>query len=95
MSGTGANTQNAMRQRIREILDSDKSRGFSPEARQQMEDIVTGTWMTNAARFAGKFAPSGPVSGSLRPVRGMAIGRQPQWLLWLYQPPSQSILEPT
>ena len=63
VSGTGANTQNAMRQRIREILDSDKSRGFSPEARQQMEDIVTGTWLTNAARYAGKFAPSGPVSG--------------------------------
>ena len=27
-----------------------------------MEDIVMGTWMTNAARLAGKFAPSGPVS---------------------------------
>ena len=64
VSGTGANTQNAMRQRIREILDSDsKSRGFSPEARQQLEDIVTGTWLTNSARYAGKFAPSGPVSG--------------------------------
>lgn len=63
VAGTGANTQNAMRQRIREILDSEKqSRGFSMEAREQMEDIVMGTWMTNAARLAGKFAPSGPVS---------------------------------
>ena len=63
VAGVGANTQNAMRQRIREILDSDKqSRGFSPEARKQMEDIVMGTWLTNAARYAGKFAPSGPVS---------------------------------
>jgi predicted NBD/HSP70 family sugar kinase len=62
-AGTGANTQNAMRQRIREILDSDKqSRGFSPETRQQMEDIVMGTWLTNSARYAGKYAPSGPVS---------------------------------
>ena len=63
VSGTGANSQNAMRQRIREILDSDKkSRGYSPEAKQQMEDIVEGTWLTNAARKLGKFAPSGPVS---------------------------------
>jgi hypothetical protein len=63
-SGVGANTQNAMRQRIREILDNDnKSRGYSPEAKKQMEDIVEGTWLTNGARFAGKFAPSGPVSG--------------------------------
>ncbi len=63
VSGTGANSQNAMRQRIREILDSDKnSRGFSADTRQQMEDIVVGTWLTNAARYAGKYAPSGPVS---------------------------------
>jgi hypothetical protein len=63
VSGTGANTQNAMRQRIREILDSERnSRGFSAETRQQMEDIVTGTWLQNMARFAGKFAPSGPIS---------------------------------
>ena len=64
VAGTGANSQNAMRQRIREILDSDsQSRGFSAESRQQMEDIVMGTWLQNAARYAGKYAPSGPVSG--------------------------------
>ena len=63
-SGTGANTQNAMKHRIREILDSEKnSRGFSPESRDQMEKIVMGTWLSNEARRAGKFAPSGPVSG--------------------------------
>ncbi len=64
VAGTGANTQNAMRQRIRQILDSEKnSRGFSPETRKQMEDIVMGTWLQNSARKLGKFAPSGPVSG--------------------------------
>lgn len=63
VSGTGANSQNAMRQRIREILDSDKkSRGFSPETKAKMEEIVVGTLATNAARYAGKYAPSGPVS---------------------------------
>jgi hypothetical protein len=63
VSGTGANTQNAIRQRIREIVDSEsKSRGYSDEAKKQMEDIVTGTWLTNWSRYLGKFAPSGPVS---------------------------------
>lgn len=62
VSGTGANSQNAMRQRIRQILDSDKSRRYSAKAKQQMEDIVMGTALTNAARKGGKFAPSGPVS---------------------------------
>jgi hypothetical protein len=83
VSGTGANTQNAMRQRIRDILDSDKkSRGYSKEAKKQMEDIVSGTWLTNAARKLGKFAPTGPVSaittgmaalgGDIAGGRGMA-----------------------
>jgi hypothetical protein len=62
VAGTGANTQNAMRQRIRQILDSDKSRGLSPKAKEQMESIVMGTWATNSSRWAGKYAPSGPVS---------------------------------
>lgn len=73
VAGTGANSQNAMRQRIREILDSDKSRRFSPEAKQQMENIVMGTWLTNAARYAGKFAPSGPVS-AMAPVTAYFAG---------------------
>lgn len=82
VAGTGANTQNAMRQRIRSILDSDKSRGLSPEAKEQMEDIVMGTFATNTARWAGKYAPSGPVSaltttmaalgGDIAGGRGMA-----------------------
>ena len=75
VSGTGANTQNAMRQRIREIVDSDtRSRGFSAETRQQMEDIVQGTWLQNAARYAGKYAPSGPVSGIASGVAYLAGG---------------------
>jgi hypothetical protein len=82
VAGTGANTQNSMRQRIREILDSDKSRNLSPKAKEQMENIVMGTAASNAARYAGKFAPSGPVSalstmtaalaGDIAGGRGMA-----------------------
>lgn len=62
-TGTGANTQNAVRQNVRRILDSDqRSRGFSKDAKDQIENVVMGTWLTNTARYVGKFAPSGPVS---------------------------------
>ena len=73
VSGVGANTQNAMRQRIRQILDSESnSRGYSPEAKKQLEDIVMGTWLTNFARKIGKFAPSSPVSAMT--TMGAALG---------------------
>jgi hypothetical protein len=63
VSGTGANTINTQRQEIRKILDSEKrSRGMSQEARDKMEEIVTGTWLGNQARKLSKFAPAGPVS---------------------------------
>lgn len=59
VSGTGANTQNAVRQEIRKILDSDKRlRGFRPEERAQMEKIVAGTLTQNALRTVGKMAPN-------------------------------------
>jgi len=74
VAGVGANTQNAMRQRIREILDSEtKSRGYSPAAKDQMENIVMGTWATNSARYAGKYAPSGPVS-TMAPIAAYFAG---------------------
>ena len=58
-AGTGFNTINTLRQETRKILDSEKkSRGFSDEAKAQMEKIVEGTWASNAARYASKYAPS-------------------------------------
>ena len=63
-SGSGANRINTARQEVRKILDSDKkSRGLSKEAKAKMEEIVLGTWATNAARTASKVAPTGAVSG--------------------------------
>lgn len=60
VSGTGSNVQNTMRQEIRKILDSDeKIRRFPPQVREQMERIVRGTLLANAARWAGRFAPTG------------------------------------
>lgn len=60
VSGTGANTQNTLRQEVRKILDNDsKMRGVPPEVRQQMEEVVSGTITQNVARWAGRFAPTG------------------------------------
>lgn len=76
-TGTGANEQNALRQEIRKILDSDKkSRGYSPEAKAQMEKIVEGSWLSNLARSAGKYAPSGPVSATTAILTGIGLGPQ-------------------
>lgn len=72
-TGTGANAINTIRQNVRKILDSDKkSRGFSREAKEQMEKIVMGTWATNRARWASKFAPSGVVSTGFGVLAGEA-----------------------
>ena len=74
-TGTGANYINAVRQEIRKILDSStRSRGYSPEAKEQMEKIVLGTWATNSSRYVGKYAPSGPVSATTSILGGMAAG---------------------
>ena len=62
-TGSGANIENTLRQEIRKILDSDKrSRGYSPEAKAKMEEIVQGTFASNLARKVGKYAPTGSVS---------------------------------
>src|SRR6202021_504273 len=39
-----------------------------------MEDIVMGTWLQNAARYAGKYAPSGPVSAMATVAAGFGGG---------------------
>ena len=75
VSGSGANRINTARQEVRKILDSDKkSRGMSEAVKDKMEEIVMGTWATNAARKIGKFAPSGPVSATTSILTGMGVG---------------------
>lgn len=72
VSGSGANRINTARQEVRKILDSDKkSRGMSDAVKEKMEEIVMGTWATNTARQAGKFAPSGPVSATTSILGGL------------------------
>lgn len=58
-SGTGGNTDNALRQKIKAILDSDKlRRGFTSDEIGQMEAIVKGAPLTNAGRLVGRFSPT-------------------------------------
>jgi hypothetical protein len=73
--GSGANIDNAMRQRIKDILKSKKeAAGFSKEELEQMYKIVRGTPAGNTARLLGKLAPTGIVSGALSGGAGAAIG---------------------
>lgn len=62
-SGSGANKENTVRQRIDAILNSPTERKkFSPDEISTMEEIVKGTLPINAMRAIGKFAPTGVVS---------------------------------
>jgi|GEM_PF-5802828 len=72
--GSGANIDNAMRQRIKDILRSPKElKGFSPEEITQMRKIVSGTRVGNTARLLGKLAPTGVVSATLSGGGGFAF----------------------
>lgn len=58
-TGSGGNADNAVRQNIRRLLESDASRGFNAEEKAAMETVVRGTPAQNALRLAGKLSPSG------------------------------------
>ena len=62
-SGSGANQENAVRQRIDAILNSKtESKNFSDDELATMREIVNGTKPINALRWLGKFAPTGLIS---------------------------------
>lgn len=62
-SGSGANFENTLRQRMDEILNSEKkSRGLAPNVRDEIVKAVEGNWYRNSLRAVGKWAPTGPVS---------------------------------
>lgn len=59
-TGSGGNADNATRQNIRGLLDSEKkSRFFTPEEKKAMEKVVRGSKGQNALRLAGKLSPQG------------------------------------
>jgi hypothetical protein len=74
-TGSGANIDNATRQKFRAILTSPKKRrGFTDDELTQMGQIVNGTFMGDAARLVGKLAPTGVVSGGMSAALGHALG---------------------
>jgi hypothetical protein len=59
-TGSGGNTDNAIRQNIRAILDNPKKvRGFSTEEREALERVVRGGPIQNVMRLVGKLSPEG------------------------------------
>ena len=74
-AGSGSNIDNATRQQIKSILNNPKkSRGYSPDEIAAMELINRGNLGGNAARFIGKLAPTGVVSGTLSSGLGALLG---------------------
>ena len=68
-SGTGGNMDNALRQKISAILDSDSARrGFTAEEIKAMERIVDGTVTSNTLRQVGRLSPQ---SGFLPTALGL------------------------
>lgn len=69
-SGAGGNTENAIRQNIRAILDSPKRRaGFTDPEKAAMSAIVRGSSVQNALRLMGKFSPT---NGALTALLGLS-----------------------
>lgn len=56
-TGSGGNTENAIRQNLRRIVE--KGKGWTPDEMKALEEIVMGSPTQNALRLAGKLSPSG------------------------------------
>jgi hypothetical protein len=82
-ANSGMNLDNATRQRIKDILNSDKrKRGFSQDELTQMRKIVTGTKIENLARRGGNLLGGGGGLGStfvggLGALAGGSVGHAP------------------
>lgn len=70
-TGSGGNVDNATRQKLRQLIAN--PRGFSAQEQAALRTAVTGTTTQNALRLAGKFAPTGVVSGVLSGGAGYGI----------------------
>lgn len=73
-TGSGGNTDNAIRQNIRAILDNPKKvRGFTPDERAALEKVVRGGPVQNALRLVGKLSPQGSGLMAALGIGGAAI----------------------
>ena len=81
-AGAGANTDNALRQSIKQlvrpvnndIVPKAKTLGFNEAEIAAMNDVARGTLTGNIARLFGKAAPTGIVSGAGSTGLGYALG---------------------
>lgn len=76
-TGKGTNQDNAMRQKIDELINQNKGRDFAKlpkDVQDKMTEIVEGTNFRNRARKVGAAAPTGAVSGVLAGGAGGTIG---------------------
>ena len=56
---SGGNVQNAARQNVRKLLEKNKGRGWTPDEKAAMQEIVRGSFGQNALRLIGKLSPQG------------------------------------
>lgn len=74
---SGAGFENKLRIRFRQLarrIENGQERGFRPDEVRLINQVANGTFSGNIARFVGKFAPTGVVSGTLGAGAGLAIG---------------------
>lgn len=58
-TGAGGNLDNAIRQKIRALLDGPKAATFTKDERELMDKVVRGGTVQNLARLVGKLSPQG------------------------------------
>lgn len=74
-SGTGWNTENALRQSLKGVYNNEgATRGFTPDEMDALKRAVFGTPDQDALRLVGRLAPTGVVSGGIGVGGGAAIG---------------------
>jgi hypothetical protein len=81
-AGSGANIDNAMRQAVKQLARPQnntnvpvaKRLGFNNQEIDAIKQAATGTLTGNVARYIGKAAPTGIVSGALTGTAGHAVG---------------------
>ena len=71
---TGAGVENATRREFKKLAKSNDFRLFTKDEQKAILAVVQGGPFSNAARFIGKFAPTGVVSGALGPSLGTILG---------------------
>ena len=72
---SGSGYENALRTEFRQLaMNRNRMRGFSEQERAAIRQVAEGGVLENAARYLGKLAPTGVVSGGIAGSAGYAVG---------------------